>query len=86
MSPRVPPSILESLVLSEAAAGLVGREWELTMSDVLTNSMGERRVCETCVREIDEGTGSQHLGWWHVGTISRATPDEVARYLARRGR
>jgi hypothetical protein len=74
----VPPSILESLVLGEAAVGLVG----FACPDCV------RKVDEG--RGADHGPGCISWWFWEAGGNQRATPDEalheVARYLARRGR
>jgi hypothetical protein len=85
MSPRVPPSILESLpslLLGEADMGEVYLRGAVSV--VPGGISIDWQVCPYCVvrvLELDARPCPNTLG--HCRPLS---PDEVARYLARRGR
>jgi hypothetical protein len=75
MSRRVPPSILESLVLSEAAVGHI--RWDVGP---------EQGVCRGCVWDLEFFLRGANPTAQPATHGRPATVHEVARYLARRGR
>jgi hypothetical protein len=79
MSRRVPPSILESLVLSEAAVGHI--RWD---EDAFEFGP-EQGVCRGCVWDLEFFLRGANPTAQPATHGRPATVHEVARYLARRG-